>query len=112
MKVLVLGDVLVELSCRLPFRLRDVGADRLTSVGVDIALGGSAANFAFAAARRFDEVTLGGRVGDDAFGAYAVGELEAAGVRCRVRRTPAMPTGLAMYQRDSSSEGARGSVTS
>ena len=108
MHVVVLGDVMVELSCQVPYRFRDIAEDVLTYAPVTSVVGGTGANFAMAATRWFDEVTLGGCVGKDVFGGFAIDQLEAAGVRCLLRRTAKVPTGLAMYQRDDSTEATNG----
>lgn len=100
-RLMVLGDVQIEAVGTAPgLRFAEVTSDRLAEADLSLSLGGTAANFACAAARHFAEVHLLGRVGDDAAGDLIGARLAAAGVRAHLTRDPDRPSGLAVVLRD------------
>ncbi len=90
MRVVCLGDVMVDVVAHLPGPLA-VGSDTPAPVG--LFGGGSAANTACWLASTGMPATLIGCVGDDALGRLAVAELQAAGVSAELTIDPARPTG-------------------
>jgi sugar/nucleoside kinase (ribokinase family) len=88
--LVVAGDVMCDVVAVLPGPLAH-GSD--TPAAITLHGGGSAANVAAWAAAAGAEVTLVGRVGDDALGREAVASLRAAGVRTQVATDPRLATG-------------------
>ena len=73
--VLIVGDANVDLFIRLPAE----GADRQPPTP-NLALGGTGANTAVALRRLGQPVAMLGAIGDDGFGRFVRGQLDAAGV--------------------------------
>lgn len=90
--VVAVGNINVDLSfsvAKMPSRDSEVFSDDFI-----ISYGGSAANFAYAAARLGLKVAIIGCVGDDPFGIMSIKELEGEGVDCsRVEVEKGMRTG-------------------
>ena len=99
--VVVVGDVGLDVIATMlgPFRQ---GSDTPSAVATHP--GGAGANTAAWLAAYGMDVTVCGRVGDDAAGRAAVGELEASGVRCAVAVDAQLPTGLVVVVVDESGE--------
>ncbi|HRW17777.1 MAG TPA: PfkB family carbohydrate kinase [Dermatophilaceae bacterium] len=99
--VVVVGDVGLDVIATMlgPFRQ---GSDTPSAVATHP--GGAGANTAAWLAAYGMDVTVCGRVGDDAAGRAAVGELEASGVRCAVALDARLPTGLVVVVVDESGE--------
>ncbi|MGH8574859.1 MAG: carbohydrate kinase family protein, partial [Gammaproteobacteria bacterium] len=89
-------------------RFADVTSDTLLSVPLDLAVGGTAANFAIAAVEHFAEVHLIGRVGTDPVADLISAGLAAAGVHGHLIRDPACSSGLAAVLRDADPHRQRG----
>ena len=92
MRVVCVGDLMVDVHARLPGPLA-LGSD--TPAPIAFTGGGSAANTAAWLARGGCAATFVGRVGDDAFGRHAVDELHAAGVELEVSVDRSCPPGPA-----------------
>lgn len=105
-KVVVVGSINVDLVTRAP-RLPRPG-ETLRGTAFAMNLGGKGANQAIAAARLGADVALIGCVGDDAFGAYARGQMEReqglslAGVRA----VAGVSTGIAVIAVDAAGQNA------
>jgi len=103
MGIVVFGSINVDITVygeRLPGPGETVHGDRSA-----IALGGKGCNQAVAVARLGGQVKLVGRLGDDAFGALARGELAAFGVSdACVARDPVNATGIAVIGVDAGGE--------
>jgi sugar/nucleoside kinase (ribokinase family) len=91
-RIVTLGDVVLDVLVA-GSDLGSVAASRDAAGGVRLCPGGSAANFAVAAAAAGAHVTFFGCVGDDVAGRLLVAELERAGVTARVRRSSDAATG-------------------
>jgi ribokinase len=93
-RLVVLGDVMVDVVCRLDGPLA-LGSD--TPARIEFGYGGSAANVAAWAAvagtGSADPPVLAGRIGADERGRAAEAELRAAGVDTRLAVDPERPTG-------------------
>ena len=101
LRVAVIGDIHGEVVASLPeLRYAELTADTLCRVPIAMGAGGTAVNFACAAAERFTEVHLIGRVGIDRTALIATGGLDEAGVICHLVQDPGRPTGLAVVLRD------------
>ena len=101
MRVVCVGDVMVDVLARLPGPLA-VGSD--TPAPVALLGGGSAANTAAWCVAAGVRATLVGRVGDDALGRAAVDELAASGVDLELSVDPELPTGTCIVLVDPSGE--------
>ncbi len=88
MKVVVVGDVVVEVSARIETSFTALSQDCLQYAPVQFAVGGSAANFALAAAQHDCEVVLAGAIGTDALGEVVLSTLERAGSAARYLGIP------------------------
>ena len=88
-RVLVVGDLVYDLLAKVDSVA--FGTDTFTPIHAEA--GGSGANTAYWLARLGVETHFAGRVGDDVFGEYLVGELERVGVTAHVVREPSMETG-------------------
>jgi ribokinase len=93
-RICVVGSCNLDLTFRVP-RLPRLG-ETVGGAVLQQGFGGKGANQAFAAACLGAEVTLIGRVGDDAFGRQTIDHLRARGIDTRFVRTDAgQATGLA-----------------
>jgi ribokinase len=93
-RICVVGSINVDLTFRAP-RLPRPG-ETVTGHGFQQGFGGKGANQAVAAARLGAQVTMIGRVGNDAFGTQALHNLQANGIDTRFIRADAQrPTGIA-----------------
>lgn len=108
MKLVVLGDVFLELSTVVSAAFTELSDDLLTHGNVAVAVGGSAANLAIAATEHFADVCLAGCVGDDDLGDLLSGRLASSPVRALLRRKAGLPSGLAIYLRDRATAHAKG----
>lgn len=82
-RIVVLGDLNLDILATLPEALPKKGEVRSP---IQVMPGGSAGNFARAAAREGTEVTFIGCVGKDFVGDLLVGSLQAQGIDTRVKR--------------------------
>jgi sugar/nucleoside kinase (ribokinase family) len=104
-----MGDISAEITTALQHaQFVDVSVDTLVYSAVKVEAGGTAANFALAARRHFEGVSLLGLVGDDLFGRMLIDTLASAGVKLLEPPTRVAPTGLAIYVRDANPSSARG----
>jgi sugar/nucleoside kinase (ribokinase family) len=101
MRVLCVGDLMVDVLALLPSDLR-LGSD--IPAPVSVSGGGSAANTAAWLAAAGAATTFAGRVGADAFGRLALDELAAGGVDLAVTVDPDRPTGICIVLVDSGGE--------
>ncbi len=94
-RVVAMGDLVIDVLVT-----GDVSEAREAGGAVRLYPGGSAANFAVAAAREGGDVTFYGCVGDDVAGRVCVGELAREGVTARVRVEAGAATGhvLVMHE--------------
>ncbi len=93
-RICVVGSCNLDLTFRVP-RLPRPG-ETLAAHALHQGFGGKGANQAVAAARLGAQVTLIGRVGDDAFGRLYLDNLRAHGIDARFVRSDAdLPTGIA-----------------
>jgi len=98
-RITVVGSLNMDLVVRSP-RIPQPG-ETIIGHGFHTVPGGKGANQAIAAARLGAQVSMVGRVGDDAFGEALLGNLAAAGVaHAWVWRTPATATGVALITVD------------
>lgn len=95
-RIAVIGSLNMDLVVRVP-RLPEPGETIISSEDLQIIPGGKGANQAFCSAKLGAEVSMTGRVGDDAFGEQLVANLKKTGVDTRniIRDTEAS-TGIAM----------------
>lgn len=89
-RIVCVGDVMVDVLAQLPAELV-TGSDR--PAPVRMLGGGAAANTASWVAGIGGEVTLAGRIGDDAFGTQTATELARLGIDLALTRDPRSPTG-------------------
>src|SRR5437762_609565 len=101
MKVVCLGDVMVDVVALLPSRLH-TGSD--TPAPISVLGGGSAANTAAWLVAAGVPTTFAGRVGDDPFGRMAIDELAANGIDVAVSVDPERPTGICIVLVDADGE--------
>lgn len=99
-KVVVIGDLIYDLLARVDALA--FGTDTFTPIHADA--GGSGANTAYWLARLGVETHFVGRVGDDVFGEYLVGELEHAGTVPHVLRDADLDTGKVFVMVDAAGE--------
>ena len=93
-RIAVLGSINMDLVIRCQTLPRP-GETTIAESSSEIC-GGKGANQAVAAARAGGEVTMIGRVGDDAFAGRLLGKLQEEGIQCEwVQSTPACASGLA-----------------
>ncbi len=90
MRVICLGDVMVDVVAQLPGELA-LGSD--TPAAIALLGGGSAANTAAWCVRAGVAAALVGRVGDDALGRTVLAELADSGIELAVSVDPELPTG-------------------
>jgi sugar/nucleoside kinase (ribokinase family) len=100
-RIVVVGDVMTDVVASLSGPIA-AGSD--TPARVVARGGGAGANVAVWLARAGAEVTLIGRVGDDAAGREAVTGLQAEGVDARLAVDPARPTGTCVVLVEPSGE--------
>lgn len=91
MRVVCIGDVMVDVVAQLPTELAP-GSD--TPAAVTLVGGGSAANTAAWLVEAGMATTFVGRVGDDPLGRKALDELAAQGIDLEVSVDPDRPTGI------------------
>lgn len=103
--VVVLGDINLEISSTTDTAFASLTSDRLCYQPVRLAPGGTAVNFALAAAGLFDSVTLLGAVGDDLAGEQVERALNESTVDIRLMRAAGMDTGLIVAIRDAAGTG-------
>jgi len=108
MKVVVSGDLLLEVSGHAPVTFDRVNTDLLRYAAVDVQIGGSAANFALAAASLFDEVLVAAAVGDDSVGRFLQAGLEEERVRTRLSIKAGLRSGVSIYIRDNAASRTKG----
>ena len=101
MTVVCVGDIMVDVSARLPGELAR-GSD--TPAPIVLSGGGSAANTAAWLVAAGARASFVGRVGGDALGRQAVDDLAAAGVDLAVSVDPQLPTGACIVLVDPSGE--------
>jgi sugar/nucleoside kinase (ribokinase family) len=107
--VTVLGDIFVEVSSRIRgMSFENLQRDRLCYDAIHIDAGGTAMNFALAAAGHFGRVNLLGRVGNDAFGESILKLDFASNIRSLIEKSNGVNTGTTIYIRDSSDAVRRG----
>src|SRR6059058_5011736 len=95
-RVLCLGNFVVDVIGKPLDRLPFPGGLLLLDT-LETHLGGNAPNCALALARLGIETAVAGRVGEDLYGQFLVGELARSGVDSRpVARDPGRPTGLTL----------------
>ncbi len=104
-RVIVVGDLVYDLLAKVDSVA--FGTDTFTTIHAEA--GGSGANTAYWLARLGIETHFVGRVGDDVFGEYLVGELERVGVVMHVVREPSLETGKVFVMVDG--EGERTMIT-
>jgi len=107
--VSVLGDLFVEVSSEAQgVTFETMRRDTLCYSPIFVTPGGAAMNFALAATGRFSGVNILGRVGNDAFSQVVLGAALSGGVRPFIEKSDTLPTGTAIYVRDSSTTVHRG----
>lgn len=99
--VVSVGDLMVDVLARLPGRLA-TGSD--TPATIRFTGGGAAANVAAWTVAAGGQATFVGRVGADALGRQAIGNLVAAGVDCKVGSDDRLPTGTCIVLVDPTGE--------
>lgn len=96
--VLIVGEAFVDFVPRQRGRVRD-------ATGFDLCSGGAPANVAVGVARAGTSAAFAGVVGDDEFGWFIRGRLEASGVDCAgLRMTREAQTGLCFISLDATGE--------
>lgn len=108
MKAVVAGDVLLEVSGRVPVAFDDLESDLLCYGAVNAQIGGSAANFALAAVPLFDEVVVVAAIGDDPVGRLLSSWLQEQGVRTHLCVKPGLRSGVSIYARDETTSRVKG----
>lgn len=94
-KICVIGSVNMDLVIQTPHW--PAPGETVTGSGFMTVPGGKGANQAIAASRLGGQVRMLARVGDDAFGAQLIDNLEAAGVQCDdVQPVEGVPSGVAV----------------
>ncbi|WP_183649025.1 ribokinase [Brucella daejeonensis] len=97
LKIFVFGSVNVDVSARMPVLPRP--GQTVNATGYGIGLGGKGANQAVAVARLGGEIRFVGAVGNDAFGALAVRQMQEFGLDTDgVRVIEGVDTGMAIIQ--------------
>ena len=99
-RVVVVGDLVYDLLAKVDSVA--FGTDTFTRIHAGA--GGSGANTAYWLARLGVETHFVGRVGDDVFGEYLVGELERVGVTAYIVREPSVETGKVFVMVDGAGE--------
>jgi sugar/nucleoside kinase (ribokinase family) len=100
--VVVVGDLLYDMLAHVGEGGASPGVDTFTPIHASP--GGSAANVASRLARLGVKTRFVGRVGDDVFGEFLVGEMERVGVEGRVVRDAELPTGKVFVMVDGDGE--------
>ncbi len=101
--ILIVGSINMDLVVRSP-HMPGPG-ETILGKGFSTSPGGKGANQAVAAARLGANVSMVGRVGDDAFGGELVENMKAEGIDCEhVRVTENTPTGVAVIVVDGNGE--------
>jgi ribokinase len=102
-RICVLGSANVDLTFRTP-RLPQAG-ETLAGRSLHVGMGGKGANQAVAAARLGAEVTFVACVGNDSFGAQAIGQFQREGINTAfIRQDANQPTGTAAIMVDDDAE--------
>jgi sugar/nucleoside kinase (ribokinase family) len=98
--ITVIGDLAMDVTARVPIAFGDITRDTMCPAAVTVAVGGSAANFAVAAAGLFVKVHLITAVGMDSAGEWLIHAIEGARVEVHAQQIASRPTRVVMVIRD------------
>jgi sugar/nucleoside kinase (ribokinase family) len=100
--ITAIGDLAMDVTARVPLAFGDIARDIMCPAAVTVAVGGSAANFAVAAAGSFVKVDLITAVGQDSVGDWLIRAVESAHVDVHAQRIASRSTRVVMVIRDGS----------